>query len=493
MKKTLSIFMTLLVGLALSGCVFEPSTTEEVVFSLSGDNVIELDIGEEYIELGFTASIADVDFSSSVSVSGTVDNTISGVYRVEYTLVSDGVSYKLLRFIIINDNEIGDINFRLIGDTIIELSIGEEYIEEGFFASIVGESLVESVVIEGEVDENTEGIYFLEYVLSYNEEEIRLLRAVSVIEDDFADPDIILYDGVCDNVEIHYISLGAMGDSTLIDCGDFEIIIDAGLKSGGTNVVVPYLEDFVDDDTIELLIATHPDADHIGGFVGLAGTVGVFDAFTIERVLDYGYTKTTTTHTQYAELRDNSGALICNGDDAINGRNLCQPYYTITEDLILRVIDTGHYATPDSTNDNENSIVVVLEHMELRYLFTGDAEFVAEAYMAQSIEQVDVYKAGHHGSKTASSAVFLEAITPSDIILSVYFPDDDDEENAYGIPQQESLDRLFGQTDNIYTTGTNGHIIIVSNGITYTINGSENSLLFKDSAWFSTHRTYPIE
>ena len=83
--------MTLLVGLALSGCVFEPSTTEEVVFSLSGDNVIELDIGEEYIELGFTANIADVDFSSSVSVSGTVDNTISGVYRVEYTLVSDGV------------------------------------------------------------------------------------------------------------------------------------------------------------------------------------------------------------------------------------------------------------------------------------------------------------------------------------------------------------------------------------------------------------------
>ena len=493
MKKILSIFMTLLVVLTLSGCVLDAPVEDGITFSLTGENIIELDLGVEYIEEGFMAKIADTDSSSSVTVNGTVDHTIVGVYQIEYTFEHNFVTYQLFRFIIVNDTEIGDINFRLIGETIIEISLGGEYVEEGVIASIGSESLSSNVTIIGEVDETTVGIYFLEYVLDYNDEEIRLLRAVSVIEDTFADPDEVLYDGVCDNVEVHYIDLDAMGDSTLIDCGDFEILIDAGLKSAGSNIIVPYLEDYVDDGTIELLIATHPDADHIGGFVGLSGTQGIFEAFTVERVLDYGYTKTTTTHSQYAELRDASKALVCNGDDAINGVNMCQPYYTITEDLILRVIDTGHYAIPDSTNDNENSIVVMLEHNDLRYLFTGDAEFVAEAHMAPSISNVDVYKAGHHGSKTANSAIFLAALTPSDIILSVHFPDDDDGENAYGIPQQESLDRMFGYTDNIYATGVNGHIVLVSNGISYTITGSTNSILLKDSIWFSTHRIYPTE
>ncbi len=113
--------------------------------------------------------------------------------------------------------------------------------------------------------------------------------------------------------------------------------------------------------------------------------------------------------------------------------------------------------------------------------------------MAEFIGEIDVYKAGHHGSKTANSQIFLNAIMPETIILSVHFFDGDDDENQYGIPQQESIDRLFGMTDNIYTTGTNGHIIVTSNGITYTVEGSENSTLFKDSTWFLEHRVYPTE
>ena len=53
------------------------------------------------------------------------------------------------------------------------------------------------------------------------------------------------------------------------------------------------------------------------------------------------------------------------------------------------------------------------------------------------------------------------------------------------------MDRLFGMTDDIYTTGTSGHIVITSNGTTYTIVGEENTILFKDSEWFAEHREYP--
>ena len=111
--------------------------------------------------------------------------------------------------------------------------------------------------------------------------------------------------------------------------------------------------------------------------------------------------------------------------------------------------------------------------------------------MATLLEHVDVYKAGHHGSKTASSQSLLEVITPNDIILGVYFPEDDDGENGYGIPQQESLDRMFAFTDNIYATGVSGTIIITSNGTTYSIVGENNTTLFKDSQWFADHRIYP--
>lgn len=385
-----------------------------------------------------------------------------------------------------------NVTFTLNGENVIELTTGQSYVEQGFIA-LSGESdLSAFVTVSGEVDSRTEGTYFIEYVYSNNGEEISLLRAIIVTETDVVvDPDVVLYDGTCDDVEIHFIDLGSMGDATLIDCGDFEVLIDAGLKSVGTDIIVPYLNNYIDDGILELAVATHPDADHFGGYVGSAGEEGVFDAFQVDRVLDFGYEKSTTVYNQYIELRDNEGALVCSGSDALNSRNLCQPYFTITEDLILRVIDTGHYDGEDTTNDNENSIVLLLEHKDLTYLFTGDAEHNAELIMKDTLSEVDVYKAGHHGSHTASSATFLEVINPDTIILSVFFPDDEDGENGYGIPQQESVDRLYSYTDDIYATGTNGNIVITSDGTTYSITGSDNSTLFKDSTWFTEHRTLP--
>ena len=317
------------------------------------------------------------------------------------------------------------VEFKLNGNNIVYILTGQSFVDPGFIAKEGTTDLTSYVTINGSVDTTIQDTYLIEYTLDYDNEETTLLRAVVVSDTEIIqDPDEVLYDGTCSDVSVHYIDLGAMGASTLIDCGDFEIIIDAGLKSAGTNVIVPYLNDFVDDGVIELVIATHPDADHIGGFVGLSGSEGIFDAFVIERILDYGYVKSTITHTQYAELRDLQGALVCSGASALNGSNLCQPYYTITDNLILRVIDTGHYDGEDTTNDNENSIVVLLEHGDNTFLFTGDAEHNAEAFMQGNLSHVDVYMAGHHGSHTANSEGLLNAITPTDIILSVDFPDE---------------------------------------------------------------------
>ncbi len=381
------------------------------------------------------------------------------------------------------------IDFILNGDVFIEMTTEEIYTEPGFIATKGGINLQNYVAVSGEVDEDTPGKYYINYVLNYEETVMNLIRSITVVDAyDANDPDRILYDGSCENVEIHYIDLDAMGDSTLIDCGDYEIVIDAGTTGVGRDLVVPYLQDYVTDGIIELVIATHPDFDHFGGFTG----DGVFSAFIVERILDFGYEKDTNIYDDYELDRFLEEAIVCSGSEALAGLEGCQPYYTITEDLVLTVIDTGFYDGLDS-NHNENSIVVLLQHGDLSFLFTGDAEFEAEEHMIDSLEHVDVYKAGHHGSKTANSEIFLADITPEDIIISVHFPDDDDGENQYSIPQQEAIDRLFGYTDNIYATGVNGHIVLVSNGETYSITGSENSTLLKDSLWFAEHRVYPTE
>ena len=381
------------------------------------------------------------------------------------------------------------VKFELVGDTVISITTVDSYIEEGFIALDETTDISSNVVITGDVDTSIAGLYLVEYTLTYGDVVKSLLRAVYVIDSDLiADPDEVLYDGSCENIEIHFIDLEAMGDSTLIDCGDFEILIDAGTSAVGRDLVVPYLLDFVTDGIIELVIATHPDSDHFGGFID----DGVFGSFIVERILDFGYEKDTLVYDDYEEYRNLENALVCSGSEALEGINNCQPYFTITEDLILRVIDTGNYDGLDG-NHNENSIVVLLEHGDLSFLFTGDAEFESEEHMALTIGEVDVYKAGHHGSKTANSQVFLDAIMPDTIIISVDLYDDDDNENRYGIPQQEAIDRLFGVTDDIYVTGTMGHIVVTSDGTNYTIVGEENTILFKDSEWFLAHRTYPTE
>lgn len=492
MKKILSLGLVMVMVLIMSGCVTEEGETivlyeDRVVFSLNGDSVVENTTSDVYIESnGFAAIYEGEDVSDHVTIEGDVINGLAGTYIITYTLSYETINMELIRVVVVSD-DVDGIEFSLTGDIIIELTTIDIYVEAGFKAFDGDSDISSNVVVSGEVDMNNAGVYFLEYILTYNEEEFRLVRVISVTNDLLiANPDTILYDGTCDEVVVHFIDLEAMGDSTLIDCGDFEILIDAGTSGVGRDLVVPYLSEFVTDGIIELVIATHPDSDHFGGFV----EDGVFGSFIVERILDFGYEKDTLIYAEYEYYRGIEGALVCSGSEALAGINMCQPYYTITEDLILTVIDTGNYDGLDS-NHNENSIVVLLQHKDVTFLFTADAEFEAEEHMAAILGHVDIYKAGHHGSKTANSQVFLDAITPDTIIISVDFYDDKDDENRYYIPQQEAIDRLFGMTDDIYTTGTNGHIVITSNGTTYIIVGEENTILFKDSTWFAEHREYP--
>lgn len=297
-------------------------------------------------------------------------------------------------------------------------------------------------------------------------------------------------DNSCNNIEVYYLDLkddkgeSKIGDSTYIKCGNTDIVIDAGIKNVGTNTVVPFLKEKVIDKKIELVIATHTDADHIGGFVGLSKKEGVLkiEGFTYEYILESGYSADSGTYDDVMELAQSTNAKICTGNESINGINECAKSFKLGN-ATLDVLDTGLY-NDEKSSANNRSIVTLLTHNDITFLFPGDLEDDEE--FAKTVTHVDIFKASHHGASSANSSTILNALTPDVIILST----GPDGETKHGIPQQESLDRMYAVTETIYATFTTGTIKITSDGTNYTIEAN-NLQLFQNTDWFTqNNRTY---
>ncbi len=244
-------------------------------------------------------------------------------------------------------------------------------------------------------------------------------------------------------LKVHFIDVG-QGDSILIDLGETEVLIDGGEKSPG---VVPYLEEYV-DGPLEVMVATHPHADHIGGLIA------VLDAFQVEQIWHNGDTSTSKTYAEFMSAVQSEGAQVHIGrrGDNINAGELT---FTILNPTTL------------AGTTNNNSIVTSLSYGNVDFLFTGDAEQEAEAAMLLAsdipVPEVEILKVGHHGSRTASSKDFLAATSPE---VAVYMAGQD---NSYGHPHQETLDALAQIGAKIYGTDVNGTIIATTDGEKYTI------------------------
>jgi len=240
---------------------------------------------------------------------------------------------------------------------------------------------------------------------------------------------------------VHFIDVG-QGDSILVDFGDTEVLIDGGEKSPG---VVSYIDDYV-DGPLEVMVATHPHTDHIGGLIG------VLDAFKVDEIWLNGDTSTSETYSRFMSAVNSEGAKVreVRRGDTIQVGNL--------------TFDVLHPANLSGTT-NDNSIVLSLSYGQVDFLFTGDAEQEAEASMltAGIVPDVEILKVGHHGSRTASSAAFLAATTPE---VAIYMAG---KGNVYGHPHAETIEALEEIGAEIYGTDVNGTIVVVTDGITYAV------------------------
>jgi len=244
-------------------------------------------------------------------------------------------------------------------------------------------------------------------------------------------------------LKVHFINVG-QGDAMLIDLAETEVLIDGGDRSPD---VVAYLSNYV-DGALEVLIATHPHADHIGGLIS------VLNDFQVEQIWHNGDTSTSKTYSDFmsAVNAENAKVSVATRGNVIEVNGLT---FKVLNPVTLK----------DSTNNN--SIVLHLAHGKIDFLFTGDTEKEAEAAMLvksdMPVPDVEILKVGHHGSKTASLPDFLTATSPEIVVYMA------GEGNRYGHPHEETIEALLTVGTEIYGTDVHGTIIVTTNGEKYDL------------------------
>lgn len=292
------------------------------------------------------------------------------------------------------------------------------------------------------------------------------------------------------SAEIHYIDVG-QGDATLVLADGMSVLIDTGVRDS-EDALINYLKD-KGIQTLDYFIITHFDSDHYGE------AADIVDAFKINNLIlpdqiklnDEGEDQATYKNfiDKVAAKNDEIFVSIIENNDDIGQRVICDDIIDI-DDKNDRVINVGvidpekegdkadlelEFFAPikdDYKDSNDYSVVFMLRWGATKMLFTGDAEKNSEADIVErygiSLDDLfdcDVFKAGHHGSRTSSCDAILDAASPKYIIISCGV------DNSYGHPHSEAMERFnkVVEEDNILITAEKGTIILTTDGEKITV------------------------
>ena len=244
-----------------------------------------------------------------------------------------------------------------------------------------------------------------------------------------------------ETLTVHYIDVG-QADSILLETEGKFMLIDGGNKEDG-QLVISYLQQQGVEE-LEAVICTHAHEDHVGG---LPSVLAVFPVKAV-----------------YAPTRTYSSKVFDSFLHYVDQQGLEVTIPAPGDKLALGGVDmtvVGPVKSYAETNDT--SIVVLADYSETRFLFTGDMETPAENdmldYWGDRINwNVDVLKAGHHGSDTSSGYRFVYEADPEYAIVSVGTG------NTYGHPSESILSRYGDAGIPLFRTDELGHVIVTTDG-----------------------------
>ena len=258
---------------------------------------------------------------------------------------------------------------------------------------------------------------------------------------------LLLSFALAQNLEIHFIDVG-QGDSVLVRSPSGQNVLYDGGDIGTTTL--EYLQR-LGIDNLNLVIASHNHADHIGGLPP------VIRQYQPPFVMENGVPATTRIYEDLLSAIEEAGSSLLEPTER-----------RITlGDVILHILPPPGI---ESWGQNNNSIGVLLEYGEFRAAFTGDAEAELFTWWAEQVphlmQDVEVYKSAHHGSDNGDTPLSIDHFSPEVVVISV------GADNRYGHPHEGAL-RLYDAVDaEVIRTDLHGTIVIhAEQDGSYTLTG----------------------
>lgn len=230
------------------------------------------------------------------------------------------------------------------------------------------------------------------------------------------------------------------GDAILLRAANRTVLVDGGPSEARTWEQLRRLG----VEQLDLVVATHPHADHVGGLTE------VVRRFDVRLFVDNGQPHTTRT---YDTLMRTVEAKRIRYRTARSGLR-----FRMGDEVLITVLAPSDPLIRGTRSDlNNNSVVLWVDHGDVDLLFTGDIEAEAEAGLTLP-GPVDLLKVAHHGSTTSSTDAFLARTRPRYAVVSA------GRANSYGHPAPEVLERLNERGTMVYRTDESGHLRVISDG-----------------------------
>ena len=251
-------------------------------------------------------------------------------------------------------------------------------------------------------------------------------------------------------IAIYFLDVG-QGAAAFIMCDNETMLIDGG-SAASSSLIYSFL-DRLSIDHIDYIVNTHPHEDHVGGLPG-----------ALNRVSSVGVALSSVT--EYDSRAFNSFVKYL-GD---HGVDITVPdagdSFKLGSATVEVIAPLNEYS-----DENNNSIVLMVTYGETSFLFTGDAERESEQDMVEAGPDLSatVLYVAHHGSDTSTTYPFLREVMPEIAIISC------GSNNQYGHPHENTLSRLRDADVTLYRTDLQGDIIIISDGMNVSVTTEKNT------------------